>query len=291
MNEFSPSNTTDKWFSTYGIITVQRILGHYHLFVPIEELTTVCVNTLRFYHGLLQVPLKNIATGMIFQQARDYQVYSQKLLIDFLLSGKRSSEEFTESVTHDSLEEERVRLMALGEEFNQYELIYKTLIAESQAYFIQLTKKWHTILHKTLLQVDEFLQDHQQDYDKEKFQRGAFCIALIKAMEQNPSQENAFLFANKVLQYAKVSWDDQEKINTLAAYFLNFLNEVAKTHSLTMNFFTKAQEINDTVRAYRMQFQQTIIRVNDLLKQIPDYRIDPIQDGINRELLYFDANS
>ena len=47
-------------------------------------------------------------------------------------------------------------------------------------------------------------------------------------------------------------------------------------------------EISVQARSYRSQFFDTIIRVTELMKLLPEYKIDPVQDAINRETLYFD---
>ena len=79
MAENLTDNEFSKWFSTYGLITSQRILGHYKIKLTVEELIPAIKTANSFYHILVKIPLKNVLNGIILQQANDYHVYVQKL--------------------------------------------------------------------------------------------------------------------------------------------------------------------------------------------------------------------
>ena len=74
------------WFSTYGILTAERVLERFNIRLRYDELLTAVKNPMSVYYMLLRVPIKNVFNGIILQQAHDYQVYAQKLFVDYGLS-------------------------------------------------------------------------------------------------------------------------------------------------------------------------------------------------------------
>ncbi|HAU1956168.1 TPA: hypothetical protein F8S46_15140, partial [Legionella pneumophila] len=92
MDEIKKDDELSQWLSTYGTITAERILGRYNISLPQDEILEAINIPSSFYRHLLQIPLKNVLNGIVIQQASDYHVYAQKLLIDYLLSGESSKE-------------------------------------------------------------------------------------------------------------------------------------------------------------------------------------------------------
>ena len=64
--------TTDvklsQWFSTYGLITVERTLGVIGFHLTQDELTQAIHDPHNIHHIILEVPFKNILNGIIFDQ-------------------------------------------------------------------------------------------------------------------------------------------------------------------------------------------------------------------------------
>ena len=128
-----------QWFSTYGVITAERILGTYHIILAQTDLLAGIKNPHSFYHQMVQIPLKNVLNGIILQQANDYHIYVQKLFIDYLLSGESAkSEESQGAHTRESLESERKQLVSLGEEFNKKQLAHDSLIGKQPISYNQI---------------------------------------------------------------------------------------------------------------------------------------------------------
>src|SRR5580704_2455101 len=88
MKEKQTADELSQWYSTYGVITAERILSTYQIALSQSDLLVAVKSPFSFYHQLLQVPLKNVLNGIVLQQANDYHVYAQKLFIDYLLSGE-----------------------------------------------------------------------------------------------------------------------------------------------------------------------------------------------------------
>ena len=93
MSDEKLENDISQWFSTYGVITAERILGRYQIQLPQTELVAAVKNPFSFYHKLVELPIRNVLNGIVLQQANDYHIYVQKLYIDYLLSGETSKDE------------------------------------------------------------------------------------------------------------------------------------------------------------------------------------------------------
>lgn len=121
------------WFSTYGLLTAERILDRFNIHLKHEQLTKAVQDQNNIYFQLLRVPLKNIYNGIILAQACDYREYAQKLFVDYLVSGASSKPPSAPgAMLRDDLEAQRSQLVEQGEAFEQQEFTHLRLIAESQ---------------------------------------------------------------------------------------------------------------------------------------------------------------
>ena len=143
MSDMELGTDLSTWFSTYGLLTSQRILERFNIHLTNDELIAAMKDPTNLNYLWLRIPLKNIMNGIIFQQTHDYQVYAQKLFIDYLLSAESGKEADSPGAnTRDNLEEERKKLQELNDAFGKQELAHQTLIAESQASLIEMAKKF-----------------------------------------------------------------------------------------------------------------------------------------------------
>ncbi len=217
MNEKQEQMDFKSWFSTYGLLTADRVLERFNIHLPHEKLIQSANDPRCVYFKLLRVPLKNVFNGIILQQAHDYQVYAQKLFIDYLLSGEDAKEKDAPGAnTREDIEHQRLKLLELGEEFHRQEASHQVLIADSQACLIELSRDL-----KKLLNMDA----------------------------ENPD----------VIEQSLAT------------------------------FIEQAEDLNINLRSYRSQFYNLILRVTELLKLLPEYRIDLEKEADNRESLEFDA--
>lgn len=147
MNEKQEQTDWSAWFSTYGVLTAERILARFNIHLPPGELVKSAHDQTSVYYQLLRVPLKNVFNGIILQQARDYQIYAQKLFIDYLLSGEDTKDkEQPGAIIREDLEQQRTTLMEMGERFQALENNHQILIAESQATLIELSTDLSSLL-------------------------------------------------------------------------------------------------------------------------------------------------
>lgn len=284
------SITTDElshWYSTYGIITSERILGHYKITLPQSELIEALKTPISFYRQLLQVPLQHVLNGIVMQQAGDYHLYAQKLFIDYLLSGEsgKSPEEQGAS-TRESLEEHRQELVKMGEDYNRLEIQHDNLIASSQTFLIQFAKEWNVKFEACLSKLTSIYKTVNSSVTKELVQK-AMNHALIYSgigKSQGESEMERFIVClgevlNPVNEQVK-----QKILDTLADLF-NYLNNMKSQHE---EFIIATEEDGVKARSFRVGFYEKILRVTELIKMLSDYKIDPVQDAINREALHFD---
>lgn len=147
MNEKKEQMDWSGWFSTYGLLTAERILGQYNIHLKHEELFKVVKDTDSIYYQLLRAPLKHIFNGIILTQALDYQIYAQKLFVDYLMSGQDAKEAGSPgSATREELEQQRLLLVEMGANFRKVEMAHKQLIAETQSALIELSRDLNLLL-------------------------------------------------------------------------------------------------------------------------------------------------
>ena len=289
MNGEEVDNELSHWFSTYGVITAERILGQYQIKLNQSDLIAAIKGQYSFYHRLLHVPLRNVLNGIILQQAHDFHVYAQKLFIDYLLSNESAKgEEEQGAVTRESLENERQQLIKLGEEFQNMQKTHETIIATTQASLISLTKEFNTELENVIKPLSIVL--NKMGYQgKKSLIRQAVNHALIHWDVSNQSPNSKYRFVEKMNELLKVNLteDVKEKIVKLLSKIIDIDFNLDKEIN---HFVDDVQEITQQANSFRSQFYETIIRVMDLMKALPDYKIDPEQDAINREPLYFDKS-
>lgn len=164
------------WTSTYSVLTADRTLGRLNVVLESHELLDAIKNPENAYFQILRVPMQNIFNGIILQQAIDYQVYAQKLYVDYLLSGEGNKDETSPGAdAREALEIHRLSLVALGESFAELQLDHKMLISESQAYLKEKAKELNPARPS---QLNNEVKDAIDSYAEKALRiRGTFCDA------------------------------------------------------------------------------------------------------------------
>lgn len=283
MDEERVDARLQQWYSSYGIITAERLLSTYQINLR-EHLLDAVKSPTSFYHRLLQVPLKNVMNGIIFEQASDYHLYAQKLFIDYLLSEEAAKDATSQgALTRESIEDERKALLLMAETFQKKRIEHNSLIATSQAALIRFTKEWNKTLEKAIKLMAATLKKHEFEAKKSEV-RHALEQALIYGNLFSDSQAD---FVKKMVEVFQLDLSPQlqEALLTDLASLLKISLDFADK---IKDFLKRTKEMNEEVCSFRTQFYQLIIRVNNLIQLLPDYRINIDQDLINRELLHFD---
>lgn len=274
------------WCSTYGIVTAQRLLELYKIKLEPEDLIQTLKKADSFYHGLLKIPMRNVFNGIIWQQARDYQIYAQKLFIDYLLSGETNKDEEAPGASlREDLEVQRQELLGLNDNFHALEMDQERLIARCQASLIKDADTWASDIKKISLSLKKKLASLGIDKSEALIQR-----ALITVLTR-------YDFKGEL--HDKAAW---EKIERILGASLNhdaqqaFMNEIKGLSQIVTNSRQSLEQHNAEVaqmsqmmRNFRSDFYRFIVRSKELLKSLPDYKINDAKDMDHRETLLFDA--
>jgi hypothetical protein len=288
MDEMQTNNELSNWFSTYGVITAERILGTYNISIPHSELVIAIKSPSSFYHQLLQVPLRNVLNGIVLQQANDYHIYSQKLFIDYLLSGESAKgEEAQGAHTREALENERTQLVTLGEEFHKEQLEHDALIASSQSNLIKIVKAWKVALESGIRLSNRTLNNNGFEIKKNTTRQAVNHALIHSDLVNSQSAESGTIFVEKFNDVIKVQLTTEIK-EQLLKNFSDLLELTMNFHSKITSFNERATLLSEQSQSFRTQFYQTILRVTELISLLPDYKINSEQDAINREPLHFD---
>jgi hypothetical protein len=131
---------------TYAILTGERVLDRFGIRLKHPQLIAAIQNSKSVYYQLLQVPFYNIINGIIYQHCYDYQVFAQKLFVDYLVSGEGNEEPQRPGETvREDLEQNRLKLVGLGEQFDKDAMNHKKLIHQTQAHLLELTRNMKPI--------------------------------------------------------------------------------------------------------------------------------------------------
>ena len=142
MNNKSMAEEHTTWYSTYGLVTLERVFGLLNVHFTQEELHIISSSPNSPYHQLIQVPLKYIFTGIIISQANDYREFAQKMLVDYLLSGAANlpPEQTKPEGVQLELEVMRQNVITASEQFDLLQFEHYRLINESQRNAIETAK-------------------------------------------------------------------------------------------------------------------------------------------------------
>lgn len=285
-----PRSELLSWSSTYSLITIERILGRYNIKLSKEDLTKAVKNSQTIYYRLVEVPLNNVLNGIRLQQAKDYQIYAQKLFVDYLLSGETGkSEESPGSLTREDLEKERKMLLTMSEQFQQLEYRHEKLISDSQKLLIDDAANWLKFFKKLVKSVKSYLQTN--GIYKETEQVEATLNALFIEHDMNDSDS---------LNQASKIWTliEQRLGQVLSPDLREFLRKelneveqyVIKLTSTLEPYINEVNYLSAELKRWRSDFYNFIVHVNELIKLLPEYSFDPGQLQLNLEAIYFDSD-
>lgn len=273
------------WYSTYTVITAERILERFNIRLSQNELRIVLSKKNSFYYHLLSIPLKNIFNGIILQQAEDYQVYAQKLFIDYLLSGETNKEENAPGgIAREELEAKRKILMEIGSQLHKQELAQARLINSSQNSLIKYASSWQKGWGKATqtLNNDLHLEENVVTLALQALlsSQNLTKIGEIIPLKQEDWAGIEAIFNNPLTAELKKLFTDQ----------ISQLKVIVDQAVLALeNLINQADALNQQLRTARSELYQLILVIIDLIKFLPEYKVDPLQSQINKEALDFDA--
>jgi hypothetical protein len=285
-----PIDVSTTWFSTYGLLTSQRILERLNVRLSTHELRDSIKNQNSVYFQLLRIPLKHIFNGIVLEQANDYQIYAQKILIDYLMSGEANDnggEVKPGSGSRDALENARLNLMEQSEQYSKYSFKHRELIAESQQQLIDLSTRLNQSLNAVIHKIQMFLKKQQMDVDASLIQQGLRSLMIhYDQIDDHVLASNSLFwqsFAQTMNIKLQPAW-----IPEIAASISQLEDPRNNIDELLSPYLARTEEMGAVFRSYRRQFMDIVIQVMELLRLLPDYRINEVKDTKNRESIQFD---
>lgn len=271
--------TLSNWLSTYQWVTVGRLLEDYHFQLSDEAVLTILSSKSSFYYHLLEIPMGNVLNGIILEQIKEYQLFLQKLFVDYLVSGESDREaEEPGGATRQALETQRSQMLETGKAFDQCVLAYESLIIESQAAIRDFSKSLRAYLsevHHTLL---EPLTAHHCSATHLQL-----CFVNAQGFQV---QLSGLAHLEKTL---KVSFPIEVRESLLNA-FQDMSAHEKKLDALLETYHPRVQAIRIKLNDYRKIFYEWIGVVQNLLLQAAPYKLDEAQDALNREKLHFKSD-
>lgn len=288
MNDKSLESEMQHWFSTYGVLTAQRVFSQLNIILDDKLLIATVKNPLSVYYQMIQVPIKNVYNGIILQQAQDYLIYGQKIFIDYLLSGESDKDKNSPGAdTREQLDSQRLALMEMAEDFNKKITTHQKLIAESQIALKQVAEKIKEGLRTITSKIKQVLQAHHVDRD-DKLILKAIQNTFISFDKLDNSLISSATFWKTLCSMLEI-----ELAETVHQEIIIALGEMGHPRDdvkkLLSPFMEAANDLGIAFRNYRRQFHSFIITANDLIKLLSDYHPDKAKNAENLSALEFDS--
>ncbi len=279
-------HTLTSWQSTYHLITVQRLLGHFNISLPDDALHIISNTQNTFYHQLLALPLKNIFNGVILGQVQDYLIYAQKILIDYFMSGESSRHEAEPGASvREDLEAQHNFLAKQDDTLQQIMTKHKQLIAQSQATLIAISQDWQQALDIVATQLAQNLSSTEDIFTTDLSQQ--FCQNLLirhSLTELNNSEALAWQAIEHNNQRHFTSSQRQVILDTLEP-----LLAVQQTMSKKIDLYQdEILMIQTQLQQLQQIIKQAIVDLVKLIDLLPNYQINEKQLEMNQAAIDFD---
>jgi hypothetical protein len=275
-----------EWFSTYGILTAQRILQSFYINLDKSELIAALNNKRSIYYQLLRVPLKHVYNGILKEHAHDYQVYAQKLQMDFYLSGQNDKPEDTPGAdTREALLTLANQTMALGDEFNQFDLSFKKMIAASQHQLISLATRLQSAITSTSKQIKAVLVNEGNEINLAQIVI-AMRQAIVDYQDESEQMITSTSFWAHFQHHLKISMS-AEQLSSVQTIFKDFTTIRKSIDDVLSQYLIEANSMTESLKGYRASFRDTVIKSQELIQILPDYNLDVEQDQENLSHLNF----
>ncbi|MCX7117105.1 MAG: hypothetical protein NTW94_04215 [Legionellales bacterium] len=278
-----------KWYSTYGVLTAESVLDRFEVELNQEELLTATHSSRSAYYQLLKIPMRNIFNGIILQQAHDYQVYAQKQFIDYLLSGEAGKDDSMPGApTRQDLEDARLALIDIGENFNNQEIAHQTLIADSQAELIDLAFVLEKSMSIAIKKINRILQNAQLNYDASRIEESIRVLLIQFDGITEDSLAMSSSYWNIMSQMLQIKLNHSVREPLADALMMIADPRRYLDHTLAQ-YLDQTRDMGIYLRGYRSQFYNLVLRATELINLLPDYMVDKVKEEENRSSLYFDA--
>jgi hypothetical protein len=273
----------EAWLSTYSRVTAERILGYFDIKLTSTTLTQALLNPKSVINIILKTPFQQVVNGVIMQQAHDYQVYVQKLFVDYLLSGEQGKpEDSPGGMTRKLLDESRQAIEAYGKAFHEEENRHYKTIAETQQFYIHEIKAWDEQFKIQFNQLKQNLPiQSEKAFNEDVLQRWINHLDVRINIEEQPA------FWTFVQEDCVLTDSIRVEIGRACSVLINKIMEIDSKAQQLQN---KTLEGYALFQDYRQGFRKHILQVIEYFHNLPEYDVNPAVDEVNKELLHFNIN-
>lgn len=274
------SEKLSKFFSTYGLITAQKALEKCHINLNPEELLQVLKEPTALYYHVLQLPLGNIYNGIILQQIQDYQLFAQKLFIDYLLHAENEKkEQGGNESSREEITQKRLELINYSEQLQDMTLVQEKLIAQSQKAIIEHMDR-----------LSKAIRQHIKAEDQHKLS-SPLTSKMIHALLMHHTDLHPITDAMwehiKLISKEALSEQHLQLISAVSQSLSSTIEDIVR---VLAEYNIKIKEMFETIKQFRDENRQFVLHLNELIYSIPDYGRDEEKNKANLEALTFDDN-
>lgn len=276
MTNHSPVFDETSWLSTYGLLTAERILETLHVELETEEIAANIKRPESVYYKLLRLPIRHVFNGLILQQANDYQICTQKLFVDYFLSGQadRPPESAGASI-REALEQEHEQLKSMNQAFEEQSFEYEKLVADSQYDFIKVAKRLQQTIDALYSIVQKYVGSQQEKN------------TLKKILHQLIAYHHDADWLVKTLNISDPTPAFQQQISAK----LDEMDALSQTiENLLTTYQPKTKAMMEALKQSHQQFYDLIQRTRQLMYSLPEYPGAETQ-GQHLESLEFDHDT
>lgn len=278
----SEATDLNKWFSSYGLMTAERILERFQLKPSHQVILQAAKTPDSFYHLLLLVPVQNVMNGIILEQAKDYHLYIQKMFIDYLMSGEdNKTEDSPGANTRDSIEDMRQSFLQQAEIFDKIDRRHARQIAASQKEFIKYVSQWRKSFDAIIQLI------YKESGKKLRKKEIKDCLELILADTSIAS------FAAKYQQRLITNLNidpDVLKIDAIEMNLEKFIASFEDLQTIITKYSNEAISLRTQLKTYRQLFYDSILQISETMSYLSDFYLDDEQVKMNKEALDFDTD-
>lgn len=274
------------WLSTYGIVTVEKILDRYEVKMASIDLIATLKNPHAMLSKLIQTPLKNVFNGLVLQQAKDYQSYIEKMFIDYLLSGE--SDQDPESICREDIELARQDFLQLITDFQKTTHTHEKVIADSQTLLIQFFSQFRQKIAASVKVVHSHLRDGRVVLKNEE-RVVEMLYALMSGVKADQLIDDKSLVWVRCDQILGQNFDMSLRVKLIKIVH-DLIQIDSEALSKLAEFHTVASEVGLAIKHYRSEFGYMIKRINELFYALGTYQPNPTQLAINQIGMDFDTD-
>jgi hypothetical protein len=282
MSEEKEDEGVSEFLSTYQWVTVGQLLEGYGFKLPDTCVLDILREKSSFYYQMLRIPVMNVLNGIIIDQTKAYQIFIQKLFVDYLVSGEADVEETIGSETRAALEIARQQMVELSEKFEETESIREKLIVESQRELIAWIEEFKGAIK--LIRIALMDELYKQTGEQTNISMST-CYSLFTDAHGFEIQEKAW---NRFAQGAKVNLTQEIKATLQDHVDSIYALETPFNHFLE-KYVGRVSGLRAELNLFRKQFYHDIAHVQNLLVQLSSFKFNEASDKKERARLAFDS--